>query len=181
MLPLPTRQYSKAFNQPLSFDTSSVTAMSYMFYVRPPRVPPASPPALHAAAPSPHAPAASLSAGRGGVRPAAELRHVQSHEGRFHVYGALRARTQPAASTVGPCLHAACAPCAPTPSRLPVRMSFLPVRYRRPTASHPTSPVHSFLLGRGPPASIKMAARYHRALATVLKSSSVPVKSNSRL
>ena len=30
----PTRQYADAFNQPLSLDTSSVTDMSYMFYVR---------------------------------------------------------------------------------------------------------------------------------------------------
>ena len=37
-LPL-TRQYASAFNQPLSFDTSSVTEMSYMFSVRSPRVP----------------------------------------------------------------------------------------------------------------------------------------------
>ena len=29
-----TRQYASTFNQPLSFDTSSVTDMSYMFYVR---------------------------------------------------------------------------------------------------------------------------------------------------
>ena len=34
-----TRQHAYAFNQPLSFDTSSVTDMSYMFYVRSPRVP----------------------------------------------------------------------------------------------------------------------------------------------
>ena len=31
---LSTRQSTEAFNQPLSFDTSSVTDMSYMFYVR---------------------------------------------------------------------------------------------------------------------------------------------------
>ena len=31
---LSTRQSATAFNQPLSFDTSSVTTMSYMFYVR---------------------------------------------------------------------------------------------------------------------------------------------------
>ena len=31
---LSTRQYASAFNQPLSFDTSSVTTMSYMFSVR---------------------------------------------------------------------------------------------------------------------------------------------------
>jgi hypothetical protein len=29
-----TRQYASAFNQPLSFDTFSVTDMSYMFGVR---------------------------------------------------------------------------------------------------------------------------------------------------
>ena len=29
-----TRQEADAFNQPLSFDTSSVTDMSYMFFVR---------------------------------------------------------------------------------------------------------------------------------------------------
>ena len=34
-----TRQYASAFNQPLTFDTSSVTAMNSMFYVRSPRVP----------------------------------------------------------------------------------------------------------------------------------------------
>ena len=32
--PLRTRQDAAAFNQPLSFDTSSVTDMSYMFGVR---------------------------------------------------------------------------------------------------------------------------------------------------
>ena len=31
---LMTRQSASAFNQPLSFDTSSVTSMSYMFFVR---------------------------------------------------------------------------------------------------------------------------------------------------
>jgi len=37
-MPLPsTRQYAKAFNQPLSFDTSSVTDMNRMFAVRPAR------------------------------------------------------------------------------------------------------------------------------------------------
>ena len=28
----PTRQYARAFNQPLGFDTSSVTNMGFMFY-----------------------------------------------------------------------------------------------------------------------------------------------------
>jgi len=37
-MPLPsTRQRASAFNQPLSFDTSKVTDMTYMFYVRPAR------------------------------------------------------------------------------------------------------------------------------------------------
>ena len=31
---LSTRQYASAFNQPLSFDTSKVTTMHRMFYVR---------------------------------------------------------------------------------------------------------------------------------------------------
>ena len=35
--PLSTRQLASAFNQPLSFDTSSVTDMGFMFYVRPVR------------------------------------------------------------------------------------------------------------------------------------------------
>jgi hypothetical protein len=34
-MPFPsTRQGASAFNQPLSFDTSSVTRMTYMFFVR---------------------------------------------------------------------------------------------------------------------------------------------------
>jgi len=33
------RQDASAFNQPLSFDTSSVTNMRYIFHVRSPRVP----------------------------------------------------------------------------------------------------------------------------------------------
>ena len=32
--PLSARQYAVAFNQPLSFDTSGVTSMYQMFYVR---------------------------------------------------------------------------------------------------------------------------------------------------
>ena len=34
MVPLFTRQAARAFNQPLSFDASSVTSMASMFYVR---------------------------------------------------------------------------------------------------------------------------------------------------
>jgi len=39
-MPLPsTRQVARAFNQPLSLDTSKVTNMLNMFYVRSARVP----------------------------------------------------------------------------------------------------------------------------------------------
>jgi len=39
MLSLSPRQSASAFNQPLSFDTSSVTRMDYMFQVRSARAP----------------------------------------------------------------------------------------------------------------------------------------------
>jgi hypothetical protein len=39
MLSLSTRQSASAFNQPLSWDTSSVTQMHQMFYVRSARAP----------------------------------------------------------------------------------------------------------------------------------------------
>ena len=41
MLPFFTRQDASAFNQPLSLDTSSVTSMRLMFYVRSARALPA--------------------------------------------------------------------------------------------------------------------------------------------
>jgi hypothetical protein len=69
MLSLSTRQDATAFNQPLSWDTSSVTTMAYMFNVR-----------------SARAPASSL-----------------------------HSRVL--------CLHAASAAAAPTPSRVPARLS----------------------------------------------------------
>ena len=63
---LSTRQSAPAFNQPLSFDTSSVTDMSDMFYVRSAPAPqpslrpslyaPLAPPPLHALPPPPAAP-----------------------------------------------------------------------------------------------------------------------------
>jgi len=61
MLSLSTRQYAHAFNQPLSWDTSSVTNMYQMFYVRSARAPASSlrtwvlclHPACAAAAPTP--------------------------------------------------------------------------------------------------------------------------------
>ena len=98
---LSTRQGTTAFNQPLSFDTSKATDMSYMFYVRsaralrpiPSRVfactllapppshtlPPPSPHAAHFVCPLFH------SAGRDGVQPVSEFRHVQCHNHELHV------------------------------------------------------------------------------------------------
>ena len=109
---LSTRQLAVAFNQPLSFDTSSsVTTMSYMFSVRsahaldPPaftagpsrcacRSCAAAGPRAPASQPTPrpasHAPLFDLT-GRVGVQPAAELRHVQRHEHAAYVRGALHA------------------------------------------------------------------------------------------
>ena len=109
--PLDSRQGASAFNQPLGFDTSSVTDMSYMFLVRsthglpPSAVSRASPvhspytllaPLSHAALPSagPHlAPRIVCphfgSAGRKGVPPAAGFRHVQRHHHIEHVWGTL--------------------------------------------------------------------------------------------
>ena len=106
---LSTRQSASAFNQPVSFDTSKVTTMYQMFYVRSARA--LSPTALSRAplcimlaSPPPNAltplgpyllpyrmPAFFDSAGREGVQPAAQLRHVQGHEHAPDVPGALRA------------------------------------------------------------------------------------------
>eukprot|EP00964_Phaeocystis_antarctica_P138816 scaffold103466_cov54-Phaeocystis_antarctica.AAC.2 len=104
--PFDSRQYASAFDQPLSFDTSSVTTMYGMFYVRssprpapnPQSSPPCTlraprspailpPPSLNLA---PHRMSSfRLSAGRAGVEPAAELRHLQRHNHIRHVLGAL--------------------------------------------------------------------------------------------
>ena len=135
-----TRQGASSFNQPLSFDTSSVTDMSWMFCVRSPRVPwppafsrafpvhtPLAPPPLHAASrPAPPRPASHTpafdSAARYGFQPAAELRLVQRHEHGLHVLRALRAC--PASSLYSSVEPARCLRRRPpTPSRLPARMS----------------------------------------------------------
>ena len=98
------------FNQPLSFDTSSVTDTSYMFQVRSAHA--HRPPGLHSRTLTPcmmlvrcrrpmpsRLPAhtslrivspAFDSADRFGVQPAAELRHVQRHNHALHVQRALR-------------------------------------------------------------------------------------------
>eukprot|EP00964_Phaeocystis_antarctica_P076119 scaffold47039_cov54-Phaeocystis_antarctica.AAC.4 len=58
---LSTRQTAYAFNQPLSFDTSSVTNMRYMFYVRSARaLPPICSRALSCTLLAPPSPAASV-------------------------------------------------------------------------------------------------------------------------
>eukprot|EP00964_Phaeocystis_antarctica_P009990 scaffold5448_cov59-Phaeocystis_antarctica.AAC.2 len=99
-----TRQGAYAFNQPLSFDTSSVTNMDSMFIVRSlPRACRARAVSSrflrarcvhrHTAPTRPRAsnPRVSLhvprcdSAGRGSVQPAAEPRHVQRHDHVQHV------------------------------------------------------------------------------------------------
>ena len=104
--PFDSRQSATAFNQPLSFDTSNVTGMQYMFYVRSSPSPAPnlqSSPPLHAACTAvarhlrppgtlhlvPHRmPSVRLSAGHVGVQPATELRHLQRHD---HVRHVLRA------------------------------------------------------------------------------------------
>ena len=144
-----TRQGASAFNQPLSFDTSSVTDMTSMFYVRSARAlcPPQSsswPLPLHAAcaatAPTPSrlplrtstrfvCPAFDLAA-RGCVQPAAQLRHLQRHRHEVHVCGALRAcPLPPQPSSRALPMRAACAATAPTPSRLPSRRAPRPASY----------------------------------------------------
>eukprot|EP00964_Phaeocystis_antarctica_P032960 scaffold18676_cov52-Phaeocystis_antarctica.AAC.3 len=105
--PFDSRQGAVAFNQPLSFDTSSVTNMDGMFWVRssPCPAPNLQSRALPCTLLAPRSPAASRlptrtlaphrmcppfdSAGRVGVQPAAELRHLQRHDHGPHVQRAL--------------------------------------------------------------------------------------------
>eukprot|EP00964_Phaeocystis_antarctica_P045978 scaffold26514_cov53-Phaeocystis_antarctica.AAC.1 len=99
--------------------------MSYMFYVRPCPCPASnlqSSPLLHAACTAagrhlrppglhltPHRmPFFRLSAGRGRVQPAAELRHVQRHGHELHVRRALTSSCPAANLQSSPLLHAAC-------------------------------------------------------------------------
>ena len=107
--PLVARQKASAFNQPLSFDTSSVTSMSYMFKVLPivhlgpllHRCCTGTPPHAFAY----HPPCGS--AGSKCVQPATESRYVQRHRHARNVLGAL----MPCAPNLQwrPLLHAACA------------------------------------------------------------------------
>ena len=122
---LSTRQRAYAFNQPLSFDTSSVTSMHKMFDVRSspwpaPNLQSSPPPHAACAAvarrlppPGPHLsphrmPSFRLSAGRVCVQSVAELRHVQCHRHGLHVLRALLPVPSPNLQS-RPSLRAACA------------------------------------------------------------------------
>ena len=135
-----------------NWDTSSVTNMYNMFYVRSSPCPapnPQSSPPLHTACPavafrlpppSPHLaahrmPSFRLSAGRVGVQPAAELRHLQRHEHGPDVLGALLPVPCPQ-SAVGP------SPCMLRASRSPAA-SRLPARTPRPASYAPRSTLGS--------------------------------------
>ena len=108
---LPSRQGARAFNQPLSFDTSKVTNTGFMFSVRSARAPnlqvrpsPSAPHAYRLRRYRPHAPTPSRLpsrlpsrtsprfvcpafdlAERAHLQPAAEPRHVQRHGHALHV------------------------------------------------------------------------------------------------
>jgi len=146
-----TRQEASAFNQPLSFNTSSVTDMSSMFWVRSARAlgPQALSRAFSPCMPlvcrhhTPGPPASRLaplppriacppsdSAVGDGLQPAAELRHLQRHRHELHVLRALRACPWPPSLESGlfP-VHAACVPPPHhRPSRLPARTPLPPHR-----------------------------------------------------
>ena len=105
--PFDSRQYASAFNQPLSFETSGVTSMAYMFFVRSSPCPAPnlqSSPPLHTICTAvarllpppgtlhlfPHRmPSIRLSAVRASVQPAPELRNVRRHKHDLHVQRAL--------------------------------------------------------------------------------------------
>eukprot|EP00964_Phaeocystis_antarctica_P045733 scaffold26342_cov63-Phaeocystis_antarctica.AAC.1 len=117
-----SRQNTRAFNQPLSFDTSSVTDMGYIFKVRyspcpapnlqsrPPLHTGRRRPCLLARSLAPHRMAPfQLSAARVGVQPAAELRYLQRHNRVPDVFRALLPACPAPNLQLRPLLHAACA------------------------------------------------------------------------
>ena len=133
--PVVTRQLATAFNQPLSLDTSSATTMRGMFRVRPrrmqlPRCRPGLPCTLRAPPPPPPRPRASRPACHPSVRLVTrqettvfnqplsfDMSSVTDMSQMFDVR--LYRAQRPAGSSV----HAACTATAPTPSRLPPRVS----------------------------------------------------------
>ena len=174
---LSTRQYTRAFNQPLSFDTAKVTDMGGMFYVR--ALTPAQPSAgrracrlrRHAAPqPPPASRVARIACGllfdsavRDGVQPAAELGHVQRHGHGRHVLRALRARALASKPSVGPrvCTPSARAHTHPPPSsrhapRPPSYALPLSTRGRAHPCPTPTS-CSSVARGRAPRPSPPLA------------------------
>jgi hypothetical protein len=140
MLSLSTRQAS-AFNQPLSWDTSSVTYMGWMFDVCSARAPASS---LHswvssactllAPLPRPRPPAsrpacrcsfyASLSTRQGASAFNQPLSWDTSSVTDMNYMFQVRSARAPASRLHSwvLCLHPACAAAAPTPSRLPARL-----------------------------------------------------------
>ena len=192
-----TGQDASAFNQPLSFDTSKVTKMGYMFDVRsaralaptalhesgphrarrmhptPSRLPACSPCAprvpwppqplspalpctcrLHRRHPTPSRPPGRTSsrntcppfdsAGRVGVRPRAQLRHVQRHAHAPDVRGALRARALGPTLSVSPPVdakHVAATqrPHASRPAPLPASHARLSTRQAASAFNQPLS------------------------------------------
>ena len=137
-VPVSTRQNAKAFNQPLNFNTSSVTTMDTMFYVCTSPAPCAQTPVEPSLArcmrgrrptdppsswPTPRP--AFDSAESEVVQPASELRHVPRHEHGSHVQGALCPRAlRPDSSRAFPCtLHARPPPHRSSSLCLPARTS----------------------------------------------------------
>ena len=128
-----TRQNAQVFNQPLSLDTSKVTRMNDVFWVRlracpchpltsrvlPARYRGCHPNALPSPGPPcrPHGILPLDSAACASVQPAAEFRHVKRHEHKLHVSGALRACScHPVTSRVLPARYLGCYPNAlPSP------------------------------------------------------------------
>ena len=147
-----SRQGGSAFNQPLSFDTSSVTSMYSMFHVRfspcpAPNLPSSPLPNAVRAPPSPAAlpppgphlaahrmPSVRLPAVRFGVQPAAELRHVQRHEHGLHVRGAFlpvpcsQSAVKPSPERCAPRRRARHLPRPPWPAPCPALYALLSTR-----------------------------------------------------
>ena len=169
--PFGSRQYASAFNQPLSFDTSSVTAMYRMFIVRSSPCPTPnlqSSPPLHAACtadafhllpPGPNLaqhcmPSFRLSAVRVSVQPAGELRHLQRHEHGLHVRGALRPM---------PCPQSAVEPSPCTLLTPPSSAAFQPLARTLAPLRMPSFRLSAVCVGVQPAAELRHLQRHEHA------------------